>query len=128
MEFERERVGAEYANQVIRVSSRNTSAGFDIQSVSVQSDGRALPRFIEVKAVSPRSFLFYWSKREMSVARTLSEWYYLYLLPVSQGDEFDPDRLKMIADPYEAVIQGSSWATEPDGFECKLKLSSDSYT
>ena len=40
--------------------------------------------YIEVKAVSPNTFTFYWSQREVDVAKVLGQHYYLYLLPVDR--------------------------------------------
>lgn len=85
-----------------------------------QGAGR-VPRYIEVKAVSPNTFTFYWSQREVDVARVLGQHYYLYLVPVDQHGEFDLSWLKMIADPHTVVLGSSSkWAVEFNVLKCSM--------
>ena len=121
-EYECERVGPEHADKVDHVSMRNTAAGYDIQSISIETDGQVTPRFIEVKAVSPKTFKFYWSKNEVAVARVLSNWYYLYLLPVTRGGQFNLDKLVVIPDPCNSIFQdNTNWVTETDATICYLK-------
>jgi len=119
VEYERSRIGPRYADKVDHVSVRNCAAGYDIRSVSVDAEGLVSPRFIEVKAVSPTTFQFYWSRNEVSVARALAHWYNLYLLPVNRHGQFDIDRLKVIADPCDSVLsENSNWVTEADALIC----------
>ena len=122
VKYERERVGLDYADKVDHVSMRNTAAGYDILSSSIEKDGRVTPRFIEVKAVSPNSYQFYWSKNEVAIARTLSNWYYLYLLPVNRNGQFNIGKLFVIPDPCNTIfLENSNWVTETDALICYIK-------
>lgn len=124
IEHERVRVGPSYADKVDHVSIRNCAAGYDIRSVSIEPDGHVIPRFIEVKAVSPITFQFYWSRNEVGVARALSHWYYLYLLPVNRHREFDLNGLMVIPDPHNNVLpERSDWVIESDALICHIKAS-----
>ena len=122
LKYERKRVGCSYADKIDHVSLRNCAAGYDIRSLSITTSGRITPRFIEVKAVSPRSFRFYWTKNEVKVARALSHWYHLYLLPVNRKGQFEVDELLVIPDPCSTVLsEGEGWATESDALVCYIK-------
>lgn len=122
VKYERQRIGPEYADKVDHVSMRNSAAGYDIQSISIETNGQVFPRFIEVKAVSPRTLQFYWSKNEVTTARTLSHWYYLYLLPVNRKGQFNTDRLMVIPDPCNTILkEDSNWVTETDALVCYIK-------
>lgn len=119
VEYERVRIGSSYAENVDHVSIRNCAAGYDISSVSIEHENHVVPRFIEVKTVSPTTYQFYWSKNEVAVARELSQFYYLYLLPCRRDGNFDLDQLMIISDPYNAVIlEDSDWITESDALIC----------
>lgn len=121
-EYERERIGPDHADKVDHVSMRNTAAGYDILSISIETDGQVTPRFIEVKAVSPNTFKFYWSKNEVAIARILSNWYYLYLLPVNQDGQFNIDKLVVIPDPCNSILrENTNWVTETDATICYIK-------
>ena len=122
LKYERKRVGSGYANKVDHVSLRNCAAGYDIRSLSIGASGQITPRFIEVKAVSPRSFRFYWTKNEVDVARALSHWYHLYLLPVNREGQFEVNELLVIRDPCSTVLSKSEgWETESDTLVCYIK-------
>ena len=121
VKYERLRVGTNYAHKVDRVSMWNTAAGYDIVSVSIVAD-RVLPRFIEVKAVSSSTHQFYWSKKEIEIARDLSSLYFLYLVPVMHDDYYDMKRLVIIPDPCKNVLyKDSKWLVEPDTLICRVK-------
>ena len=122
VEYERSRVGSGYSDRIDHISTRNCAAGYDIRSVSLEGDGKVVPRFIEVKAVSSVSFQFYWSRNEVNVARILSHWYHLYLLPVDRHGHFSIDDLKVIIDPCNTVLpEDSAWATESDALICYIR-------
>ena len=122
VKYERQRIGPEYANKVVHVSMRNSAAGYDIESISIDTNGQLFPRFIEVKAVSSKTFQFYWSKNEVTIARTLSHWYYLYLLPVDRKGQFNTDKLMVIPDPCNTILrEDSNWVTETDALVCYIK-------
>ena len=121
MTFERKRVGPDLAGKVTHVALTNVAAGYDIRSVTVNQGAGQVPRYIEVKAVSPRTFTFYWSRREVEVARVLGQYYYLYLLPVDQHGGFDFSRLTMIPDPNTVVLGPSSeWTVESNVLKCSI--------
>ena len=122
VEHERSRVGSYYIDRIDHISTRNCAAGYDIRSISLEAGGKVVPRFIEVKAVSSTSYQFYWSRNEVDVARALSHWYHLYLLPVDRHGHFDIGGLKVIADPCDTVLpKDSDWATESDALICYIK-------
>ena len=122
VEHERSRVGSGYSDRIDHISTRNCAAGYDIRSVSLEADGEVVPRFIEVKAVSSVSFQFYWSLNEVNVARILSHWYHLYLLPVDRHGHFNIADLKVIIDPCNTVLpEDSDWATESNVLICYIK-------
>ena len=122
VKYERERLGPDHSDKVDHVSMRNSAAGYDILSITNEPDGLVNPRFIEVKAVSPVTFQFYWSKNEVAIARTLSAWYFLYLLPVNRDGKFNIDKLMVIPDPCKTVLlNDSNWATETDALICHIK-------
>ena len=122
VKYECERLGPAHSEKVDHVSIRNTAAGYDIFSITSEPNAQVVPRFIEVKAVSPVTFQFYWSKNEVAIARTLSAWYFLYLLPVNRNGKFNIDKLKVIPDPCNTVLMNdSTWATETDALICHIK-------
>lgn len=119
--FERDRVGPVLAEEVEHVALLNAAAGYDVRSFTIADDGAVLPRYIEVKAVSGSSFQFYWSRNEVRVAKSLAEWYYLYLLPVTADGGFEVVEMRVIADPHSAVLDGhETWIVEPDVLRCWL--------
>jgi hypothetical protein len=119
--YERQRVGARLADRIDHVALRNVAAGYDIQSVSVVDGEKILPRYIEVKAVSVRTFQFYWTPNEVSVAELFGAWYYLYLLPVDRRGTFSLDELRVICDPHRAVLGSpGEWTVETAVMKCIL--------
>lgn len=118
LDFERQRLGASLNAHVVHVAATNVAAGYDIRSVTAISDSVTTPRFIEVKAVSSVDFAFFWSRREMEVAKLLRDRYFLYLLPVAVSG-FDLESLQLIQDPVRNVLEpGSSWQVSNDGVHC----------
>lgn len=118
---ERQRVGERFKDQVDHVAVRDVTAGYDILSVTVCEDGDVVPRYIEVKAVPPEDYRFYWSANEMDMAQMFGAWYYLYLVPVSTGGGFNIGSLRMLSDPHKAVLgPGSEWIVEKDIVRCSL--------
>lgn len=117
--FERERVGVALANRVEHVALRNAAAGYDILSVTASADACVKARFIEVKAVSIRTFEFFWTQNEVQVAHLLGPLYYLYLLPVGTNSEFRTDQLVMICDPCSYVLgNAEKWIVETNVLRC----------
>ncbi len=120
--YERNRVGPSYADKVEHISLKNVAAGYDIQSITLKGDATVTALFIEVKAVPGRSYRFYWSRNEVKTAQRLSEWYRLYLLPFDKHGKFDITKLKIIADPYNALrAKETAWICETDTLIYSLK-------
>ena len=120
--YERKRVGNMFADRVEHVALLNAAAGYDVRSVTVNENGMAQPRYIEVKAVSSSSLQFHWTRNEVVTAKLLAQWYYLYLLPVKAGSRFAMNQLEVIPDPHAAVLHASdAWAVEPDVLRCCLR-------
>jgi len=117
---EKERVGPLLSHHVEHVALRNAAAGYDILSVEAETPTDTTKRYIEVKAVSPESFQFYWSRNEVEVARLLGQFYYLYLVPVSASHEIYKERFVIISDPYAKVLgHEDKWVIETDVLLCR---------
>lgn len=120
--YEKDRLDQALSHEVVHVSKHNTAAGYDVRSISLCENGKKMPRFIEVKAVSLPFFQFYWTANEMKVARKQSKFYYLYLLPVKGRDTFDIENLKIVRDPWKVITSlDGEWVTEPNVTRCYLK-------
>ena len=120
--YERSVVGSRYANQVVHVSRRSASAGFDIASLRVKAAMLVESRLIEVKAVSFEDFGFFLSAQEAMVARRSADIYFLYLVPIRNGDPIR-DELVIIRDPARHVLAGTTeWEVEASGYHCRRRL------
>jgi hypothetical protein len=120
--YEKKRVGPRYEVFVDHVSLRNAAAGYDIKSVTQKTEGKIIPRYIEVKAVSPLTFMFYWTSNEICVAELLGRNYYLYLLPVNKHLGFKFDELKIIQDPLSTIMnQESEWKVDENVVCCSIE-------
>ncbi len=118
--FEKKRVGITLANRVEHVALRNAAAGYDILSVTASRGPSVTARFVEVKAVSMRTFQFFWTQNEVQVSRLLGSLYYLYLLPVGANGELCIDRLFILCDPYSSIIgDAEKWITETSVLRCR---------
>ncbi len=127
IEYEKKRVGINLANRVEHVALRNSAAGYDILSVTASGDASVTMRFIEVKAVSMRTFQFFWTQNEVQVSRLLGSLYYLYLLPVRANGELCIDRLVIVCDPYSSVIgNAEEWITETSVLRCSTEAHANS--
>ena len=90
--------------QIKYVADENVGAGYDILSFTeLANTTRISDRLIEVKAVSPADFKFYWSTNEIEAARVHCSNYFLYLLPVSKFG-FDVQKLKIIQNPFDTIF------------------------
>ncbi len=117
--YEKDRVGERWAYKVEHVAAGTPFACYDIKSVTVRG-GDAAPRYIEVKAVPPDSYQFYWTRSEVEVAQLLREKYFLYLLPVTISGSFDLKQILVVNDPYTSVYQNSeTWQIEENVIVCK---------
>lgn len=120
-EHERMRVGSQWMHCVEHVSSESPFACYDIKSVTIEGE-HPIPRYIEVKAVSGESYQFYWSRIELEAAQLLHSKYFLYLLPVSVGGNFDLERMLVINDPHKSVYQNpNAWRLEQDAVICNKR-------
>jgi hypothetical protein len=120
VDYERSRLGPEWASRVEHVSATKPFACYDIKSVSVQA-GQASDRFIEVKAEPADLHRFYWSASEVEAARLLRRSYFLYLLP-TLGDGFDFERLLIVQDPITSVYDNrQDWDIEENVIICTQK-------
>lgn len=123
LEYERLRVGQTLRNQIFHTSAVNVAAGFDIESFSLAGPA-VCPRYIEVKAVPGDTFRFFWTENEISVARSLRTFYYLYLVPILRDGNPDMDNLRIICDPAEAVLSATTeWSITSQGIRCERILS-----
>jgi hypothetical protein len=123
VEYEKKRVGSEYASLIDHVSSRDASAGYDIESVTVATSSY-MPRYIEVKAVPSTTYRFYWSENEIAMSHVLRDLYYLYLLPISPSGKFELSQLMIICDPPESILlPESEWSIEAYTIRCELSQS-----
>jgi hypothetical protein len=119
--YEKRRVGLRFLSQVEHVSVVDCAVGYDIRSVSLVTVDDVLPRYIEVKAVSPTTYAFFWTAQEVSVAKAFGEWYHLYLVPVGRTGKCDMDGLRIIPDPCSALLKPSGeWTVEPGVVFCYL--------
>lgn len=64
MDYEKSKAGEPLEHLVQHVAKFNTAAGFDIYSVRPGNGEIGLRLYIEVKAVSPTDYKFYWSRNE----------------------------------------------------------------
>lgn len=121
LSYERERLGEQLSHLVDHVASRDVAAGYDIVSVTLRSDGRTEPRYIEVKGVPRTTYGFYWTANEVGVAELYGLWYYLYLVPVAQGNRPDIQSMRVVRDPCNTVLRADSeWVVETNIMRCSL--------
>lgn len=124
IEYEKLRLSAFPTVQsiIIHEATNSVDAGYDILSYEVPTcDSNQIARFIEVKAVSPETYKFYFSKNEMKVASQFCNQYYLYLLPVSSNSIFDIDGLKIIKNPMKHLFKKeNNWSHEVEKLSFRL--------
>lgn len=119
VEYERARLGKDWANQIQHVARDYPLASYDIKSVTI-SNGRAVPRFIEVKAVSLQSFRFFWSSEEVEAARLLRDAYFLYLVPTRGDGSFDMSEIWIVDNAYDNICRNpDQWAVQSDVLLCQ---------
>jgi hypothetical protein len=119
--YERKRLGSTYAGRVKHIALLDAAAGYDVESVTVESDATTLPRLIEVKAVPIHTLRFFWTSNEIAAARRFGLWYFLYLVPIAAGGEPDIHSVRIISDPCSVVLEsGHGWFVEPEAFRCEL--------
>ena len=121
MDYEKSKVGESLEHLVQHVAKFNTAAGFDIYSVRPGNGEIGQRLYIEVKAVSPVGYKFYWSRNERLTAGKYGASYYLYLVPVIQGKP-SIDQMAIIPDPAKNLLdKESEWELTAELIECKRK-------
>lgn len=114
------RLGEQYAQYVEHVALTDAAAGYDVQSITVESHQTLIPRLIEVKAVPSNTLRFFWTANEVSTARRFGSWYFLYLIPVRGDGQPDLNGLRVINDPYGVIMEANtSWDVVPELFKCE---------
>jgi hypothetical protein len=112
VKYERERLAKfpDLVKKIEYIAVTDVMAGYDIKSFEGEFDeGRnPVPRFIEVKAVSPLDYRFYWTRNEIEKSELYGQRYHLYLLPVLGKHRFDIKNLKIIQSPYSSVYKDKS--------------------
>ena len=102
------------ADRIKHVAGENVSIGYDILSFTETTKRRFDDRLIEVKAVSPIDWRFYWSRNEVESARIHGPNYFLYLVPVSKGG-FDIRSVRIIQNPFRRVYENiDSWVRQEE--------------
>ena len=115
IEMEKSRLIAypDLQKKIEHAAFENVRAGYDIKSYEIRQPGKWFEKYIEVKAVSEKNLGFYWSRNEIEKARQLSENYYLYLLPVSEGESIEISKLKEIKNTYKEIYKNQNkWKQE----------------
>jgi Domain of unknown function (DUF3883) len=117
------------AKRIKHVAAENVSAGYDILSFTETKNVTGISdRLIEVKAVSPLDFKFFWSRNEIETARLHGQNYYLYLVPVSKTG-FDLGKIKIIQNPFHQVyMNDDSWHRQDEIVSFWQKQSAPSKT
>jgi hypothetical protein len=119
VDYERNRLGEEWANAVLHISREYPFANYDIESVTLVR-GKPNPRFIEVKAVSSDSFRFFWSKDEFETARVLGVLYFLYLVPVDSTRRANIHAMRIVENAYTSVCENpEKWNVENEVLVCQ---------
>ncbi len=110
--FERQVVGKRDSQKVIHIAMENTAAGFDIASVRRDEDSDEIVlRLIEVKAVSPKDWAFIFTRNEVQIARENGSSYFLYLVPVKNGQP-RVEEVLVVENPVEELMKEHEWRIE----------------
>jgi len=113
----------EFSLPVVHDALTNAGAGYDISSwePAIQTiPVTFMKKFIEVKAVSAKDCLFYWSGNETEWAKRLGSQYYLYLVPVVSKNRFDLQAIEVIQNPYQHFFNRSnSWQQKVEVYSFK---------
>ena len=108
-EHERETLGPKDAANVVHIALENTNAGFDIASTRREEETDQLRiRMIEVKAVSPKHWAFTLTRNEVRVATENKDSYFLYLVPVIEGEP-KITKMDVIQNPAKELQVESEW-------------------
>ncbi len=121
MDFERRMVGDKDANMVVHVALENAAAGFDIASIRrAGSKNEILVRLIEVKAVSPRDWGFFFTRNEIQIAKKNGSSYFLYLVPVRNGKP-RIDEVCSIKNPVNKLMNEQAWRIEQGAWKVRKR-------
>lgn len=121
MDYEKSKAGESLEHLVQHVAKFNTAAGFDIYSVRPGNGEIGQRLYIEVKAVSPFDYKFYWSRNERLSAEKYGASYYLYLVPVIKGKP-SIAQMAIIPDPAKNLLdKASEWEITTEVIECKKR-------
>jgi hypothetical protein len=94
----------EESERVRRVGNLDVTLGYDIESFS--GKGELPDRFIEVKCTKNPFMRFYWSSREVEVAKKLGEGYFIYFVWIDENEK--PSGVEIIRDPAKTVLQDNT--------------------
>lgn len=97
------------AEAVVRVSSEDVTAGYDIESFNEDRT----PRLIEVKSSTGSQIRFYWSSNERRVAAQNRTSYWIYFVPFADLNELN---VMTFSDPI-GLVESGAWMEEPASFE-----------
>ena len=124
MAYEKTKAGESLEHLVQHVAKFNTAAGFDIYSVRPGNGEIGLRLYIEVKAVSPSDYKFYWSRNERLTAEKYGASYYLYLVPVINGKPCT-EQMVIIPNPAKNLLEKESeWELTAELLECRKRVKS----
>jgi hypothetical protein len=106
LEFEKHRLAKlgrpDLAELVVRISTLDVSAGYDIKSF--ESDGS--PRRVEVKSSTGTKIRFEWSDLERTYAAKAKKIYWIYFVPLAHTLPNLPEPLAQIQDPVAEIASG----------------------
>jgi len=112
IKYEKERLSEfpSLAEKIEHTANKDVAAGYDIKSFEEpHSNGEnPIPRFIEVKAVSLLDYRFDWTRNEMEKSKIFQKNYFLYLLPIGRGGNFNIENLLIVNDPYSNVYKNEN--------------------
>lgn len=112
IKYEKERLSQfpHLAEKIEYMAIKDVMAGYDIKSFDdkLTENGNPIPRFIEVKAVSPWNYRFNWTRNEIEKSKLYHQNYYLYLLPAIGNNKFDLKGLRIIRDPYSNIYKNEN--------------------
>lgn len=107
VEFEKLRLlkmgKAVQAELVKRISTINTSAGYDVESFDGITDDIFPNRFIEVKATTGEEIRFYWTNNEIEVAKKKKKKYWIYMMKSFKENRPNESIPIMIQNPEHVI-------------------------
>jgi len=126
LEYEKKRLSSQpdLVEKIEHTALNDVTAGYDILSWEIKYENeKAIPRYIEVKAVSMDDYRFYWSQNEVEKARKFAEKYHLYLLPVIGNKNFNFNELDIIQNPAEKILDNSgNWETRVETYQISKNI------